>query len=83
MATKYISQAEAARRLKVCRERVRQFILEKRLPHIVIAGYRVIPAAALERFAKIPRPEGRKSAKSLEKRRRKSRVSATLDAPKT
>lgn len=56
----YISLREAARRLKLSKVRVYHFIRDKRLRAYKLDGIYAIPIEELERFAKIPRPSGRR-----------------------
>ena len=60
-----VTVQEAAKRLKVSRSRVQQFIDEGRLPaQKLTARMYVVDAADLKEFAKIQRKPGRKPAKT-------------------
>jgi hypothetical protein len=64
MTTNYVSQAEAARRLGLTRQRVSILVKTGRLKGKVIAGHPVVSEQDLDRFAAIPRHDGRRLPKS-------------------
>jgi DNA-binding transcriptional regulator LsrR (DeoR family) len=60
----YISQAEAARRLDLTRQRVSALVKAGHLKGKLIAGHPVVSEQDLERFAKLPRKGGRPSSRA-------------------
>jgi hypothetical protein len=59
----YVSQAEAARRLELTRQRVSALVKAGKLKGKLIAGHPVVSEQDLERFAKLPRKGGRPVSK--------------------
>jgi len=58
-----LTAAQAARRLRVSKRRVLQFIAAKRLPATRIGNILIIRQDDLEKFAAIPRQSGRPRGK--------------------
>lgn len=60
-----VTVRDAAKRLRVSRQRVQQFIAEGRLPAVrVTSRMSLVDIRDVERLANIPRKPGRKSRKS-------------------
>jgi hypothetical protein len=63
---KYLTQAEAARKLGVSRQRVAFLVAAKKIASEYVAGYRLILAAEFAEFCKIARRPGRNPKNSAQ-----------------
>ena len=63
MAINYISEAEAARRLDLTRQRVSVLVKEGRIKGKTVGGHPVVSEQDVERFKAMPRKGGRPPSK--------------------